>query len=62
MHGSISPSHKALAATCGKAAELTRLTLVAGLDFFTAIESQKPQATLVDLEKTYKQLETIELS
>ena len=62
MHGSISPSHKALAATCGKAAELTRLTLLAGLDFFTAIESQKPRATSVDLEKAYKQLESMDLS
>jgi len=62
MHGSISPSHKTLSAVCSKAAGLTRFTLLAGLEFFTAIERQKPLATTVDLEKAYKQLESMDLS
>ncbi len=62
MHGSISPSHKTLSSICNKTASLTRFTLLAGLDFFTTIEIQKPRATSVDLEKAYKHLETMDLS
>lgn len=61
MHGSISPSHKALSAIRGKAARLTRFTLLAGLEFYTVIERQKPHATSVDLEKAYKHLELTDL-
>jgi len=62
MHGSISPSHKTLSAICTKAAGLTRFTLLASLDFFTAIEKQKPCATSADLERAYKQLEIMDIS
>ena len=62
MHGSISPSNGKLAAICGKAAKLTRFTLLAGLDFFTAIEIKKPRASSIDLEKEYKQFETLDFS
>ena len=62
MHGSISPSNGELPSICGKAAKLTRLTLLAGLDFFTVIEIKKPRATSIDLEKRYKQLETLDFT
>jgi hypothetical protein len=62
MHGSISPSNGELSSICGKAAKLTRLTLLAGLDFFTVIEIKKPRATSIDLQKKYKQLEALDFT
>ncbi len=57
MHGSISPSSKELSAIRLKACTLTRLALLAGIDFFSAIETTIPRATSADLEKAYTQLE-----
>ena len=62
MHGSISPSNEKLSAICSKAAKLTRLTLLAGLDFFTVIKIKKPRATSLDLEMKYKQIEALDFT
>ncbi|MGQ0556652.1 MAG: hypothetical protein ACT4PN_11995 [Nitrospiraceae bacterium] len=56
MHGSLSPSQNKLTGPRAKAEKLTRFTLLAGLDFFAAIDKGQPRAKAADLEFAYQHL------
>lgn len=56
MHGSLSPSQNKLTGSRAKAEKLTRFTLLAGLDFFAAIDKEQPRTKAADLEFAYQHL------